>query len=53
MKKWIKNLVPKLILMKVLNICAFITAVYSVNATCLWAHQQPEVPTEAMKHRKF
>lgn len=53
MKKWWKKLQSKCSLVQVMNVCALAVLITSMNATCFWAHHQPEVPEEAKRFRKF
>lgn len=53
MKKLVMKLKEKCSMVNMVNLCALAMVVYSVNATCAWAHHQPEVPDEALKFRKF
>lgn len=47
MSKRISNLI------KVVDALAFVLVVQSVNSACLWHFHQPEIPSEALKLRKF
>lgn len=53
MKKWLLQLKSKCSVVNMANLFAMAMVIYTVNATCAWAHHQPEVPEEAMKFRKF
>lgn len=53
MKKLLKQLKSKSGLVNMANVFAIATVIYTVNATCYFAHHQPEVPETAMKFRKF
>lgn len=53
MKKMLNDLRGKLSAAKVMNICALLAAVYTVNVTCLWIQHQPEVPEDVKALRKF
>lgn len=53
MKNWLVKLKSKCNVVNAANLCAIAMVIYTVNATCAWAHHQPEVPGEAMKFRKF
>lgn len=49
-----KNLLGKMKkLVNASNLFALAMVIYTVNATCIWAHHQPEVPDAAKKFRKF
>ncbi len=53
MKKEANKVQRKGSLINLANRCALELMVSSVNATCAWVHNQPEVPEEAKKYRKF
>ena len=53
MKKAVDKVQGKGGLMNLANRCAFELMVSSVNSACCWLHNQPEVPEEAKKYRKF
>lgn len=53
MKKMLNTLGTRLSVVKVMNWCALMVAVYTINVACYAAHHQPEVPEEAKKFRKF
>ncbi len=53
MEKLFMQLKNKCSMVNMANLCALAMVLYTVNATCAWAHHQPEVPEEALKFRKF
>ena len=53
MKKTTDKVQGKGGLINLANRCAFELMAGSVNTACVWLHNQPKVPEEAKKYRKF
>lgn len=53
MKKWLNQIRCKGVCSKAANLLAMAMVIYTANATCLWAHHQPEVPEGIQQFRKF
>ena len=53
MKKWLAVLRSKCNLISAVNVLALVMVISTVNATCSWAHYQPEVPEAALKFKKI
>lgn len=53
MKKMLNNFGTKLSVVKVMNWCALLVAVHTINVACMGNWHQPKVPEEARGLRKF
>lgn len=53
MKKMMNTLRMNLSVVKVMNWCALLVAVHTINVACMGTMHQPKVPEEAKGFRKF